>query len=180
MTSGDRRHERSITVALVIGLLASFVVAANAAGHFGAAAYIIVPADHVLPGQPFEVIGADLTPNSTVSFAMLREGETTALDDSASGPDGHFNATLTLPASFPVGYAQLFATATDGTSTSTWVLVGARSSSTPPAPGTPAVWADPSVLLLVVLVIGAVGLVGLMLLRRRTSVVQPRSQRRRR
>jgi hypothetical protein len=154
---------------LAAATLATAVMAVPVAAHFGASAYIIVPADHVLPGEPFEVVGADLTPNSNVTFTMNREGVTTTLDGSASGPDGHFTATLTLPRDFPGGYAQLFATATDGTSTSTWVLVGARSADTPPPPGTMPVWADPSVLVLVVLVLGALGLVGFMVLRRRPT-----------
>jgi hypothetical protein len=165
----------SIPAAALAATLLSLLSAAPMLGHFGASAYIIVPADHVLPGEPFEVVGADLTPNSNVTFTVQREGVTTTLEGSASGPDGHFTATLTIPEDFPGGYAQLFATATDGTATSTWVLVGARTASTPPPPGTLPAWADPSVLVLVVLVVGALGLVGFMLLRRRAATAPVRA-----
>ena len=135
--------------------------------HFGGGAYIIVPLDRVNPGEPFEVIGADLTPNSDVTFHAERDELVVPLSDATSGADGHFTAMLTLPSNFPAGYTLLVAQATDGTETSTWVLVGPRTGVTPPPPGQPAWWADPSVIVLALAVVGGAGALAYALLRRR-------------
>lgn len=159
----------SRSVGLVgLWLLACAVAPPSILAHFGGSAYILVPVDHVNPGERFDVIGGDLTPNSNVEFRFERDESTVPVPGTVtSGPDGHFTATLVMPATFPTGYALLVAEAADGTQTSTWVLVGARTSQTPSAPGQPAWWFDPSVIVLGIAVAGGAGALGYAFWRRR-------------
>ena len=147
----------------LLGLLALTCLAAplSTLGHFGGAAYIVVPVDHVNPGERFEVVGGDLTPNSNVVFRFRRDESTVPVPGTVtSGPDGHFTASLAMPADYPTGYALLEAEAADGTRTTTWVLIGARTSETPAPPGQPAWWTDPSVIVLGVAIAGGIGALG--------------------
>jgi hypothetical protein len=152
---------------LLAALLIGLVSAGGASAHFGGGAYLVVPADYINPGEPFEVVAVDLTPNASVSLTMTTDDRIASLGDAISDAYGHFTTTLPLPADFPAGYAQLFARAQDGTSASTWVLVGARTAATPPPPGTPPWWADPSVIVLLVLVGGAAAALAYLLLHQR-------------
>jgi hypothetical protein len=155
--------------ALAVLAAFSLATAGPAAAHLGATAFILVPADHVLPGDRFDVVGSDMGASSAVAFQIVNENTqvTASLESVTAGADGHFQVTLTLPTDFPDGYAVLTATATDGTRTSTWVLVGVRTASTPPSPATRQWWTDPSVIVLGVLVVGGLALVTFALLRRR-------------
>jgi hypothetical protein len=152
---------------LLAALLIGLVSAGGASAHFGGSAYLVVPADYINPGETFEVVAVDLTPNTTVALTLTRDDRSVSLGDATSDEYGHFTTTLPLPADFPAGYAQLFAVAPDGTSASTWMLVGARTAATPPPPGTPPWWADPSVIVLLVLVGGAMAALAYLLLRPR-------------
>jgi hypothetical protein len=149
-----------LLAALAIGL----VSAGGASAHFGGSAYLVVPADFINPGETFEVVAVDLTPNATVSLMISTDDTNVSLGDATADEFGHFTTTLPLPAEFPAGYAQLFATAPDGTSASTWVLVGERTAATPPPPGTTPWWADPSVIVLLVLVGGAIAALAYLLI----------------
>jgi hypothetical protein len=167
---------RAIGTTLLLSALTATVVSA----HFGSSAAIIVPADSILPGQEFEVVAIDLTPEATVNFDIRREdaGLTVPLESATSSADGHFRLSLSIPSDFPSGYAQLYAFAADGTQAMTWVFVGERTSATPPPPGTPPWFADPSVIVLGVIAIGAVAAVAYMALRRRRvpAVALPASE----
>ena len=166
---------RLITAQMVAGL-AILVTIGPATAHIGGGAFILVPADHVLPGATFEVIAADMGMDATVSFRIEHDTLVVPLDAATAGPDGHFQTTLSLPADFPIGYAQLIARADDGSEASTWLLVGERTAATPPPPATVAWWTDPSVLVLLVLLIGAAGVVGYLVLRpRRTRIAAVRA-----
>jgi len=81
-----------------------------------------------------------------------------------------------FPSDFPIGYAEFFATAVNGASVSTWVLVGKRTASTPPPPGTGAWWTDRSVVVRLVFLVGAVGAVGHLLLRPRAHRLRKRDR----
>ena len=160
--------ERTVRSAGLVGLWVVFLTAPlSASAHFGGAAYIVVPVDHVNPGERFEVIGGDLTPNSSVVFRFRRDESTVPVPGTVtSDPDGHFTASLAMPANYPTGYALLEAEAADGTHTATWVLIGARTSDTPAPPGQPAWWADPSVIVLGVALAGGIGALGFAAYRR--------------
>lgn len=106
-------------------------------------------------------MGAD----AAVALEIVHEPVVEQLGTAQAAPDGHFTATLSLPANFPGGYAQVIATQADGMQTSTWVLVGQRTASTPPRPDDGEWWTDPSVLVLIIFVIGAVAGIGCLFLR---------------
>jgi hypothetical protein len=164
---------RSLVLSACAVLMASAIAAVPVHAHFGGGAFIVVPVDHVNPGSTFEVVGADLTPESTVDFKIVRDESVVPLGTFVSGADGHFTTELQLPADYPNGYAQLFATAADGTEASTWVLVGDRTESTPAPPGATQWWTDPSVLLLGVFIIGGLAAIVYVLLKRRSGEPVP-------
>ncbi len=118
---------------------------------------------------------ADIGQDAPVDFEIVKDERTDPLGSTRAASDGHLMMDLLLPADFPLGYAQLFATVPDVTSASTWVLVGERTSETPPPPTTasPAAWwTDPSVLVLGALVIGAVGVIGYLVFKPRRPAPQ--------
>ena len=151
-------------------------------GHFGASAQLIVTADFILPGQEFEVVAIDLTRGAIIAFDIRREELelTVPLESTTAPQDGHFRVNMSIPADFPNGYAQLYAVAQDGTQAMTWVFVGEPTASTPPPPGTGPWYADPSVIVLLVLALGAVGTVASALIRRRNAPMSAARIRRRR
>src|SRR5919108_2561576 len=93
---------------VTVGMLLVSLTTPVASAHFGGGAYIIVPLDHVTPGQTFDVIGADLTPQARLSFRVVRDGEDFPLvSNVTTGADGHFSATVAVPSTYPNGYSLL-------------------------------------------------------------------------
>ena len=159
--------------ALVTAIVAT---AGSASAHSGAAPYVIVQADFVLPGQPFQVVVTDIGEDAPVDFAIAKDQRSASLGSTRAAQDGHLMIDLRVPADFPLGYAQLSATVSDVISTSTWVLVGERTSATAPAPSPPSAapwWADPSVIVLGVLLVGVIGAIGYLLLQPKRTKPQP-------
>jgi hypothetical protein len=166
----------SVVTALIVG--AFLAAASGVAAHNGMAPYVIVNADFILPGQQFSVMVADIGEDAPVDFEIVMDARSETLGRTRAAPDGHLMTDLVLPADFPVGYAQLFATVQDVTSTSTWVLVGERTADTPaaapaPAPTAAQWWTDPSVLVLGSFVVGAVGVIGYLVFKPRRNAPQP-------
>ncbi len=153
--------------ALASGTLIAIVVAATASGHLGAAAAIAIGVDHVQPGEAFSVSVSDVTPAAVIEFTLRRDAAETVIGNATSGPDGHFETTLTVPTDTANGFSELIASSADGTSVSTWVLVGPGQPgvSRPPSPNASGL--DPSVIVLLVLLVGAIGAVGYLVLRPR-------------
>jgi len=121
----------------------------DAFAHGGGEPLIHVPADHLEPGQSFTLIAADLGPSTQVTLELAAGVQKVSLGKVTTGPDGHFESTLTLPASFPVGYAQLTATSDDGSFASAWVRVGTGPElATPPTADQGAQWLDASLVLI--------------------------------
>jgi hypothetical protein len=158
--------------ALLLAFLLSVAWAATAAAHEGGSASVIVPADHINPGEVFSLIASDFGPDAVVQFSIVSAGTTVAMGSATAGPDGHFETNLELPAGFPTGGADLIAVGDDGTRTITHVQVGPR---TPPAdpPLASAFWQDPAVWLLTTLLVGAALVVVWLVLRPRRQVVAP-------
>lgn len=130
-------------------VVAGLVQPIAAAAHAGGAPLIHVPAGHIEPGQPFELIAADLGQNATVTLELAATDRKVLLGTVTAGPDGHFQATLTVPAPFPDGYAELTATSDDGSLASEWVLVGAGPDLNVPQSETrESLLVDPSLILL--------------------------------
>ena len=166
---------RGIWAAAIL-VLALSAGTSGAAAHEGAAAYMVVASDFVLPGQPFQVVVADIGEDAPVHFSIVKDARVEALGSSRAAPDGHLMADLMLPSDFPLGYAQLTATVMDVTSTSTWVLVGERNSGTPAPPSAAnavAWWSDPSVIVLGVLLVGVIGAIGYLLFKPKRVKPQP-------
>jgi hypothetical protein len=138
------------SLALPVATFAIALVQPMAAlAHAGGEPLIHVPADHLEPGQPFHLIAADLGPSARVTLELAATDQKLSLGTVTTGPDGHFESTLTLPASFPVGYAELTATSDDGSFASTWVRVGAGPEvATPPTADQDAQWFDASLILI--------------------------------
>jgi hypothetical protein len=147
---------RAVGLALLLSLIA---LPGTAGAHFGGAASIIVPLDHINLGEPFPVIAADLGASAGVTFQLQRTDRTLDLGRVTAGPDGHFQSTFDLPSDFPLGYVELVAASDDGSRASTWVLVGPRTNLPPAAPNQTQWWQDPATLLMLALVVG--GLIAL-------------------
>ncbi len=138
----------------------------------GTGASLLVPADHVDPGKPFLLIASDFGSLSPVAFRISAPDKSVDLGRLVAGSDGSFQTNLNLPADFPLGWAEIVATADAGASATVTVLVGPRTAATPPPPvsGRISWWQDPSVLLLGLgLAVGAAA-IGLMARRRKTAV----------
>jgi hypothetical protein len=95
--------------------------------HGGGEPLIHVPLDHIEPGQSFPLLAADLGENAHVTFEIRFGDVATPLGAAVAGADGHFETTLTLPSSYPAGYAQLVAESDDGSVAEVWVRVGTTS-----------------------------------------------------
>jgi hypothetical protein len=87
---------------------------------------VIVPGDHVTPGETFQITGYDLDPAAYLAFKLTSGTSSIEVGMARVGDDGTIAKTATLPASFPLGYAQLLATSDGGGQWSTSVLVGER------------------------------------------------------
>ena len=120
---------------LFLGLLVALLAPGHARAHEGGKPLVLVPVDHVMPGETFPLNGADLGEGALVTFELKQEELVVPLGRITAGPDGHFESTLDLPPSFPNGYAQLIGSSSDGSEASTWILVGERTEATPPPPG---------------------------------------------
>ncbi len=153
--------------ALASGTLMAVVVAATASGHPGAAAAIAIGVEQVRPGETFSVSVSDVTPAAVVEFTLRRDAAERVIGSATSGPDGHFETTLTMPSDTEKGFSELIASSADGTSVSTWVLVGPAQPGVSPPPSPTASGLDPSVIVLLVLLVGAIGAVGYLVLRPR-------------
>jgi hypothetical protein len=139
---------------VIVALLGPTVVLA----HDGEVAQIHVPADHVMPGEPFLLVAADFDPGSSVEISVLDGDHVERLATVIAEDDGHFEVDLQLPADNPHGYFQLVGFSEFGVRAETWVLVGPRAEGPPPADpagGQVGLPFDPSVILLGVLIGGA-------------------------
>jgi hypothetical protein len=156
-------------------LLFALALAPATLGHFGAEAFIHVPRDHVNPGEEFPVIAADLDPDAQIPLSLIAGTAVVELGSVPTDADGHFETTLVMPSSVPHGYAQIVATSPDMGEVSTWVLIGPREGVGEP-PGSPggaggssSPLSDPSVIVLIALVVGALLAVGWVATRRRSA-----------
>ncbi|HEY7599556.1 MAG TPA: hypothetical protein VH741_06490 [Candidatus Limnocylindrales bacterium] len=166
---------------LVRGLLAAaatvVLLPIAALGHGGGLPWIYIEATQVWPGQPFHVLVIDMGPFTDVSLEAEAGGRRVVLGQVETGPQGHAEIDVTLPADFPIGYAQLYGNGDDGTAVNAVLAVGDVPGVTPlvpSGPGLPAVgsapwWTDPSVLTLAAFVGGAALLLGWVVLRGRPS-----------
>jgi len=158
-------------VAAVCLLIAALGAPLSVFGHGGGAPSLVVPVDYIGPGLPFPIIAADLGSDAVVELRMDRPDRTAELGTATAGPDGHFETYGTLPEDYPTGPAQLVASGDDGSQASLDLVIGQKRVIQNPSPSV--WWQDPSVLLLVGIVVTAVLFVGWALLRGSAQRGQP-------
>jgi len=154
-------------VAAVCLLIAALGAPVSAFGHGGGAPSLVVPVDYIGPGLPFPIIAADLGADAVVDLRMVRSDRTADLGTVTAGPDGHFEAYMTLPEDYPTGAAQLVAVGDDGSQASLDLVIGQKRVIQNNSPA--AWWQDPSVLLLAGIVGAAIVLGSWALLRGRAA-----------
>jgi hypothetical protein len=164
--------------ALLLACLVSACWSAAAFAHEGGAASVIVPADHINPGEVFFLIASDFGSDAVVQFSIVSGGTTIALGSATAGPDGHFETNLELPSGFPTGVAELVALGDDGTRTTTQVQVGPRTPPAEPAPDT-AFWQDPLLWLAATSIVGGGLVASWLVVRPRRHIVTPTAASRR-
>jgi hypothetical protein len=140
------RGRRSASTVAAAAAIVALLAPSATMGHEGGEAFIHVPADHIVQGGPFPVVGADLGQNAVVALRLGTGGRVVSLGTVTAGPDGHFEATVVIPESVGDGYAQLVAQGADGSVASTWVRVGTAGAPGQPLPGTAVQRLDPSLL----------------------------------
>jgi hypothetical protein len=159
-------------LALTTLLMLVSVTTIGARAHEGEGPSIDIATTELRQGQPFTVVGDDLDPAGGVALEIASFGEAYSLGTVWSDEEGHIVATVIVPPEMRDGYAELTATTPSGSSASMWVLVGDEPDLSAGLPGaeSPAeqspIWADPSVLVLAVLLIGAALALAWVLLRR--------------
>ena len=151
-------------------LLGLLVTPGSVTAHAGGEAFIHVPLDHVFAAQEFPLVAADLGAGADVVVTATVDQQVTPLGTFRAGDDGHFDATLMLPAGYPDGYTLLTAASSDGSTAQTWVLVGERTTTTPPAPDQVEWWQDSSTLGIIVPIALLVGALGYLAFRAISSV----------
>jgi hypothetical protein len=87
---------------------------------------LLVPVDHVLPGEQFRITGFDIDPGITLTVRLISGARSAPLGTITVAPDGTVESTGVVPADFPLGYAELHAASTGEGTWSTAVLVGPR------------------------------------------------------
>jgi hypothetical protein len=141
-------------VAIVCAAIALFggpaVVAADGPNNGN----LLVPVDHVMPGEQFRITGFDIDPGITLTLSLIAGARSAELGQIKVALDGTVESTAVVPADFPLGYAELHA-ASDGEGTwSTAVLIGPRAEG---PRGVNTVADDPS--RTIALIVAALGLV---------------------
>jgi len=159
------RPQLSILVAAVLLAAPAGSTGAPVAQAHGLGGPLIqVPGGRVDPGREFEFWGADFAADALVDLSLATGGNVLPLGRVTAGADGHFTASILMPAAAVPGYSEL--RADDGRSgrATVWVQVG-------DVPGgiqqAGAAWlGDPSVIVLVVALAGGLLALGFLALRR--------------
>jgi hypothetical protein len=87
---------------------------------------IIVPVDHLMPGEQFRITGFGIDPGIALSLTLASGQRADTIGTVTVARDGTIETTGVVAGDFPLGYAELrAASAADGTWT-TAVLVGPR------------------------------------------------------
>ena len=73
------------SILLMVMAIAALVAPPVALAHPGGQAFIHVPAEQIVPGETFPVVGADLGPNAAVALGLMIGGEVVTLGTVAAG-----------------------------------------------------------------------------------------------
>ena len=104
-------------------VLAIAGLATVAFAHGGGSPSLLVPLDHVVPGESFEVQADDFEAAVNLRISVTRDATTLDLGDAVTDTDGHVTVVGVLPAAYPVGYAEVTAAGDDGSHASAWIRV---------------------------------------------------------
>jgi hypothetical protein len=121
-----RRHivARPVTLAVSLATAFLFMLAPVALADEPTNGRVLVQADHVMPGESAPLAGADLDEGPIV-LVLKVPSRAEHVGEGVVAPDGSLQATLAVPADFPVGHATLEVVGAAGT-WSTTVLIGPR------------------------------------------------------
>lgn len=110
---------------LSVSLLAApHATPAVTAAHGGGLPWIYVEEEQVRPGEPFRVLVLDVSPFVTVRLEAETGDTRATLGEIETGAQGHGEGDVSLPADFPLGYANLRGVADDGTQVTAPLRVG--------------------------------------------------------
>lgn len=87
---------------------------------------VIVPGDHLMPGEQFRITGFNMDPGVALSLRLVSPARSDDLGGTTVAPDGTIDATGVVPSGFPFGYAELQAVSSADGAWSTTVLIGPR------------------------------------------------------
>jgi hypothetical protein len=133
-----RAHQLLLRSCAVAALLAIATAAATPALADGPSnGQLIVPGDHINPGQPFSITGYDIDPLIELKLTIVSGGRTADLGTVTSDGAGNVTASVVLPSDFPTGYANVTATSVADGQWTTAVLVGERAEGPNGATGAP-------------------------------------------
>ncbi|HVM29827.1 MAG TPA: hypothetical protein VM305_03555 [Candidatus Limnocylindrales bacterium] len=175
---------RSIRSLFLVTLL--LVPGGSAHAHGNGLPWIWLEYEQVMPGDRFEVLVIDFEPYGQVEVQLSADEAVRRLGSITCEGDGHGEAEMVVPDDFPIGYAEVTATDSAGNEAATLLYVGEMPDGIgPPAPaerptvpGAPAStpgqwWADPSVIVLALLLLGTAAALVLMVLRRLRAPTGP-------
>lgn len=151
---------RSFLLAVLLPLAALLVGPAITRADEPGIGQLVVPADHVMPGETFPVTGYDLDPGASLLLGLSTGSTSIALGTRAVAADGTLSTTVLLPPTFPTGYAELTATSAEGGRWSTFVLVGERAEGPKPPGGAGDAALNLQSIALIVMLVGLVIFVG--------------------
>jgi hypothetical protein len=128
-----RRLTRTLAAAaaVIVAAIAASPVLADSPSN----GQLIVPGDHINPGETFSITGYDIDPLIDLDLAIASGGRTAQLGTVKTDGAGNMSASVQLPADFPTGYANVTATSLADGQWTTAVLVGERAEGPTAQPG---------------------------------------------
>jgi hypothetical protein len=113
---------RSLVLAIgLVGLLVPSVLA-----HPGGPEQVIVAGDHVNPGEAFQLLASSIEADVDVPVTVVTGSSTFDLGNVRVSSDGQIDTMLMLPATVPLGYAELHLAQPTQGDAATIFLVGPR------------------------------------------------------
>lgn len=119
-TRSDRSQGRSrpwlrhaLATALAVGTAATLAIVSATLAPDGVAAHedgevaVVLQPDHVVRGGTLTAIGADFFPGDTLDVRFVVGSNSRSIGTIVAGDDGHFTATIVIPADVPIGPAAL-------------------------------------------------------------------------
>jgi hypothetical protein len=115
-------------------VLLALVAASSASADGPSTGRLLVPGDHFQPGASLTISGSEIS-GRQVSLRLERGEMSVDMGSAAVGLEGTFEAIATVPATFPLGYAEITATDENGNVASVIILIGDRAEGPGAQPG---------------------------------------------